>query len=75
MATLRTQATALLDAMPEEKLTQIIEYMQNIHTVTGAKKNKRNIDLSKYAGSAKNVFGKFVDVDAYIKEMRDNDRF
>ncbi|MBR3621861.1 MAG: hypothetical protein IKN43_00735 [Selenomonadaceae bacterium] len=75
MTALRQQATTLLNAMPEEKLLQIIQYMQHVYDTPRIKKANRNVDINKLAGSAKNVFGKGVDVDAYIKEMRSDERF
>jgi len=75
MTALRQQATTLLNAIPDEKLLPIIQYMQYIYDMPAIKKSNLDIDISKFAGSAKNVFGKGVDVDAYIKEMRSDERF
>ena len=75
MIALRQQATILLNAIPEEKLLPVIQYMQHIHNTTAAEKSTRDIDISKYAGSACNVFGKGVDIDSYLKETRSDERF
>ena len=75
MTSLRQQATTLLNAIPDEKLLPIVEYMQHVHDISTVRKSRRHIDLNKYAGSAKDVFGKDVDVDDYIKELRSDERF
>ena len=53
MTALRQQATTLLNAMPEEKLLQIIQYMQHVYDTPRIKKANRNVDINKLAGSAK----------------------
>ena len=47
----------------------------HVYEEPNKKNSRRDIDIDKFAGSAKDVFGKGVDVDTYIKEMRSDERF
>ena len=75
MTALRQQATTILNTIPDEKLLPIIQYMQYVRDMPTIKKSKRDIDLGKYAGSAGHLFGSVENVEAYIKEMRSDERF
>lgn len=74
MNALRQEATELLATMPEQKLLALIPYMKYLQQES--QKNVRSdFDITLYAGSAGNLFGSDKEVDEYLKEMRNDERF
>lgn len=70
MTTLRQSAIEELERVPEDKLTTIIQFINNLMGETGTE--KRGWDLEQFimppAERGQNA-------DAYLRELRDNDRF
>lgn len=79
MITLQQQANNLINNMSEEKLLSVIPYLQYVYKMPSKKISDKNfqkkINIDDYAGSAKDVLGKNVDIDNYIKEIRADERF
>ncbi len=74
MNTLRQEASRLLNAIPEQNLSALIPYMKFLK-VKSQKNVRRDFDITKYSGSAGNLFGSDKEVDEYMREMRNDDRF
>lgn len=74
MNALRQEATELLATMPEQKLLALIDYMKYLQQES-QKNVQSNFDITRYSGSAGNLFGNDKEVDEYIKEMRNDERF
>ena len=75
MTALRQEASALLAAMPEDKLLSLVLYMKNMQTKPVHKGAKCTVDISKYTGSAGPLFDSDEEAEHYIKEMRSDERF
>ncbi len=78
MIAIRQQAYQLIDAMPDEKLSLIVDILQafkrneNVHSKE--KSVNRTIDFSKYMGRGDKMFADTESIENYLKESRD-DRF
>lgn len=74
MTAIRKEAIEMLERVPEDKLSFVIQFMQGINGLLGASSitTERKIDLDQFVMSETDR-GK--DADAYIRELRDNDRF
>lgn len=74
MTAIRKEAIEMLERVPEDKLSFVIQIMQGINGLLGASSitTERKIDLDQFVMSETDR-GK--DADAYIRELRDNDRF
>lgn len=66
---------ALVDEIIRQKNIKVIFQSVDDDVPTITKATKRNIDISKYAGGAGDLFGSVEAVDAYIKETRSDERF
>ncbi|MBR3722938.1 MAG: hypothetical protein IKN12_09260 [Selenomonadaceae bacterium] len=75
MSLLRQEASQLLETMPDKYLLSLIGYMRNIHDESIEKNKKRGLDITKYSGSAGYWFGSNEEIEEYIKDLRDADRF
>ncbi|MBO6178851.1 MAG: hypothetical protein J6M62_02810 [Selenomonadaceae bacterium] len=74
MNAMRREASELLEAIPEQNLSALIPYMKFLR-IESKKIIRQDFDISKYAGSAGNLFDSDKEVDEYIKEMRNDERF
>ncbi len=74
MTAIRKEAIEMLERVPEDKLSFVIQIMQGVNGLLGASSitTERKIDLDQFVMSETDR-GK--DADAYIRELRDNDRF
>lgn len=70
MTALRESAIAELEKVPEEKLDTIIQYIRKLVSESGEK--KKTNDLRQFVMQPTE---RGQDADAYIRELRDNDRF
>jgi len=75
---IRQQAYQLIDAMPDEKLSLIVDILQafkrNENLQRKEESANRNIDFSKYMGRGRKMFADTEAIENYLKESRD-DRF
>ncbi len=78
MLAIRQQAYQLIDAMPDEKLSLIVDILQafkrNENLQRKEESANRNIDFSKYMGRGRKMFADTEAIENYLKESRD-DRF
>ena len=74
MSALQQEASQLLATMSEQKLLALIPYMKFLQ-MESPKAARQDFDITRYAGSAGNLFGSDKEVDEYIKEMRNDERF
>ncbi len=74
MTAIRKEVMEMLEKVPEDKLSFVIQIMQGVNGLLGASgiKTERKIDLEQFVMTETDR-GK--DADAYIRELRDNDRF
>lgn len=73
MTTIRQQAIEMLEKVPEDKLGYVIQIMQGVNGLIGDSGTtvKKTIDLEQFVMPTTER-GK--DADAYVRELRDNDR-
>lgn len=73
MTAIRKEAMEMLERVPEDKLGFVIQIMQGVNGLLGVSeaKTKKVIDLEQFVMPTTER-GK--DADAYIRELRDNDR-
>lgn len=73
MTAIRQEAMKMLEKVPEDKLGFVIQIMQGVNGLLGVSETetKRTIDLEQFVMPTTER-GK--DADAYIRELRDNDR-
>ena len=78
MIAIRQQAYQLIDAMPDEKLTLIVDILQAFKRTENIERKEesanRDINFSKYMGRGKKMFADTEAIENYLKESR-NDRF
>ena len=74
MTAIRKEVMEMLEKVPEDKLSFVIQIMQGVNGLLGASgiKTERKIDLEQFVMTETDR-GK--NADAYIRELRDNDRF
>lgn len=70
MTTLRQSDIEELERVPEDKLTTIIQFINNLMGETGTE--KRGWDLEQFIMP---LTERGQNADAYLRELRDNDRF
>lgn len=70
MTTLRQSAIAELERVPEEKLDAIIQFIKNILGETETKKKDWNLEQFIMPPTERGQ-----NADAYVRELRDHDRF
>lgn len=70
MTALRQSAIAELERVPEDKLTTIIQFINNLIGETGTE--ERGWDLEQFIMPPTK---RGQSADAYVRELRDNDRF
>lgn len=73
MTAIRKEAMEMLERIPEDKLGYVIQIMQGVNGLLEEKerKVKKSIDLEQFVMP---VTERGKDADAYIRELRDNDR-
>ena len=74
MTAIRQEAIQMLERVPEDKLSYVIQIMQGINGLLGMtnEKTNRGADLDQFIMPATE---RGQDADNYIRELRDNDRF
>lgn len=70
MTTLRQSAIAELERVPEEKLDAIIQFIKNILGETETKRKDWNLEQFIMPPTERGQ-----NADAYVRELRDHDRF
>ena len=73
MTAIRKEAIDLLERVPEDKLTFVIQIMRGVSGLIGDSNTskKKNINLEQFVMQATE---RGQDADSYIRELRDNDR-
>lgn len=73
MTAIRKEAFDLLEKVPEDKLTFVIQIMRGVSGLIGDSDTteKKNINLEQFIMQATE---RGQDADSYIRELRDNDR-
>lgn len=73
MTAIRKEAIDLLERVPEDKLTFVIQIMRSVSGLIGDSNatDKKNINLEQFVMQATE---RSQDADSYIRELRDNDR-
>ena len=74
MTAIRQEAIKMLEKVPEDKLSFVIQIMQGVNGLIGVNdtKGKEVIDLNQFV-MASTERGQ--NADNYVRELRDNDRF
>ena len=74
MTAIRQEAIQMLEKIPEDKLSFVIQIMQGVNGLLGTSdiKEREVMDLNQFV-MASTERGQ--DADKYIRELRDNDRF
>ncbi len=73
MTAIRQEAIQMLEKVPEDKLSYVIQIMQGVNGLLGMSetKAKSSIDIEQFIMPATE---RGQDADNYIRELRDNDR-
>ena len=73
MTAIRQEAIKILEEMPEDKLTYVIQIIRSVDELISAseKKETEKIDLDQFVMPTTD---RSMNADEYIREMRDNDR-
>ena len=73
MTAIRQEAIKILEEMPEDKLTYVIQIIRSVDELISAseKKETEKIDLDQFVMPTTE---RGRNADEYIREMRDNDR-
>lgn len=73
MTAIRQEAMQMLERIPEDKLSFVIQIMQGVNGLIGvsenSKKNEKELDQFIMTATERGQ-----DADRYIRELRDNDR-
>ncbi len=69
MTVLRQSAMAELERVPEDKLGAVINFIDKLVRETDAKEKKRDLEQFVMPPTERGQ-----DADAYVRELRDNDR-
>ena len=74
MTAIRQEAIEMLEQMPEDKLGFVIQIMKGINGLLGVSETdtKKTIELEQFVMTATE---RAEHADAYIRELRENDRF
>ena len=74
MTAIRKEAIEMLERVPEDKLSIVIQVMRSVNGLLGASESmtKKTIDLDQFVMQPTE---RGENADAYIRELRDNDRF
>lgn len=74
MTAIRQEAIQMLEKVPEDKLSSVIQIMQGVNGLLGTSdaKEKEVIDLNQFVMESTE---RGQNADKYVRELRDNDRF
>ena len=74
MTAIRQEAIQMLEKVPEDKLSFVIQIMQGVNGLLEASdtKDKEAIDLNQFVMESTE---RGQNADKYVRELRDNDRF
>lgn len=74
MTAIRQEAIQMLEKVPEDKLSFVIQIMQGVNGLLGTSdtKEKDVIDLNQFVMESTE---RGQNADEYVRELRDNDRF
>mgnify|MGYP006865380040 FL=1 len=74
MTAIRKEAIQLLEKVPEDKLSFVIQIMQGVNGLLGASdvKEKEAVDLNQFVMESTE---RGQSADKYVRELRDDDRF
>ena len=74
MTAIRQEAIQMLEKVPEDKLSFVIQIMQGVNGLleTSDTKEKEVIDLNQFVMESTE---RGQNADKYVRELRDNDRF
>ncbi len=74
MTAIRQEAIQMLEKVPEDKLSFVIQIMQGVNGLLGTSDigEKEVIDLNQFVMEATE---RGQNADKYVRELRDNDRF
>ncbi|MDE7266598.1 MAG: hypothetical protein K2N89_03945 [Lachnospiraceae bacterium] len=74
MTAIRQEAIQMLEKVPEDKLSFVIQIMQGVNGLLGTSdaKEKEVIDLNQFVMESTE---RGQSADKYVRELRDNDRF
>lgn len=74
MTAIRKEAIQMLERVPEDKLSYVIQIMQGVNGLLGTPETKEGatIDLDQFVMPATE---RGQNADNYVREMRDDDRF
>jgi hypothetical protein len=71
MTAIRKEAIQILERMPEDKLSFVIQIIRGVNGLIEEVDTKKNIDLDQFVMPATE---RGQNADEYIRELRDNDR-
>lgn len=74
MTAIRQEAIQMLEKVPEDKLSFVIQIMRGVNGLLGTSdaKEKEVVDLSQFVMESTE---RGQNADKYVRELRDNDRF
>ena len=74
MTAIRQEAIQMLEKVPEDKLSFVIQIMQGVNGLLGTSdiKEKDVVDLNQFVMESTE---RGQNADEYVRELRDNDRF
>ena len=74
MTAIRREAIQMLEKVPEDKLSFVIQIMQGVNGLLGTSdaKEKEVVDLNQFVMESTE---RGQSADKYVRELRDNDRF
>ncbi len=74
MTAIRQEAIQMLEKVPEDKLSFVIQIMQGVNGLLGTsdEKEKEFADLNQFVMESTD---RGQNADKYVRELRDNDRF
>ena len=74
MTAIRQEAIQMLEKVPEDKLSFVIQIMQGVNGLLGTSdtKEKEVVDLNQFVMESTE---RGQNADKYVRELRDNDRF
>ena len=74
MTAIRQKAIQMLEKVPEDKLSFVIQIMQGVNGLLGTSdtKEKKVIDLKQFVMESTE---RGQNAEKYVRELRDNDRF
>lgn len=71
MTKIRQEAIQMLEKVPEDKLSYVIQIMRGVNGLLGMAETKRDINLEQFIMQATE---RGQNADDYVRELRDNDR-